>query len=93
MALGHGVLALMFLREPLHLDAPAPDGKPVTRALFFVAPSPRTHLELLGRLSTALTGGSLRSLVFDAAPDDAIFAALAAADAAAADGEPRGAGA
>ena len=89
-ALGHGVLALLILRDSLATDPPAPDGKPVTRALFFMAPSPRTHLELLGRLSTALTSGSLHSLVFDAAPDVAIYAALAAADAASVEGEPKG---
>lgn len=92
VALGHGVLALLFLREPLQVDPPAPDGRPVTRGLFFMAPSPRTHLELLGRLSTALTSGSLRSLAFDTTPDATIFAALAAADAASAENEPRGTG-
>ena len=92
VALGHGVLALLFLRDPLRMDPPALDGKPVTRLLFFMAPSPRTHLEVVGRLSTALTTGSLRALVFDAAPDDALFAALAAADAASAENEPKGAG-
>lgn len=86
VALGReaGLLAMLFLREPAELggDEP-PDGVPVTRLIFFVAPSPRAHLELLAQLSAALTRGSLRQLVFAAAGDDEIFAAVAAADAAA----------
>src|SRR5436305_7919733 len=34
----------------------------VTRLFFFVAPSPRAHLELLARLSAALSRGGLRRL-------------------------------
>lgn len=79
VALGHGMMALLFLLDPPAVDPPAPDGEPVTHALFFMAPSPRTHLELLSRLSTALTNGALRSLMRDAL-DDAILTAFAAAD-------------
>jgi PTS system nitrogen regulatory IIA component len=80
VALGResGILALLFLREPLAVGEPAPDGQPVTRLVFFVAPSPRAHLELLAQLSTALTRGTLRQRIADAAPDDEIFADLAA---------------
>jgi PTS system nitrogen regulatory IIA component len=49
--------------------------------LFFVAPSPRAHLELLGQLSSALVRGGLRQPVVDGASDEIIFAALAAAEA------------
>ena len=91
-ALGHGVLALLFLRGPMSMDPPAPDGQPVTRLMFFMAPSPRGHLDLLGRLSTAFTRGPLRSLVLGAAPDAEIFAALAEADAAQAAADPKGTG-
>ncbi len=74
-----GVLALLFLRDPLPLARnPPPDGVPVTRLLFFVAPSPRAHLEILAQLSTALTRRGLRQLVLDAAPDQQILEALAA---------------
>lgn len=76
-----GLLALLFLRDGLSLGEPPSDGLPVTRLLFFVAPSPRAHLELLAQLSAALTSGSLRQLVLTAAPDAEIFAALATADA------------
>jgi nitrogen PTS system EIIA component len=84
IALGRdaGVLAILFLKDALPMTEPAPDGAPVTRLLFFVAPSPRAHLELLAQLSSALTRGSLRELMLAGAPDEQLFAALAAADAA-----------
>jgi nitrogen PTS system EIIA component len=82
VALGRdaGTFALLLLREPLPLSEPAPDHQPVTRLLFFVAPSPRVHLDLLGQLSAALSRGHLRQLILEAAPDEPIFAALAAAE-------------
>lgn len=86
VALGResGILAMLFLREAVALDGDEPpDGVPVTRLLFFVAPSPRAHLELLAKLSAALTRSSLRKLVLEAAGDEAIFAAVAAAELAA----------
>jgi PTS system nitrogen regulatory IIA component len=85
VALGResGILALIFLREGLAVSEPPPDGVPITRLVFFVAPSPRAHLELLARLSAALMVGALRRLVLEAASDADIFAALAADEAAA----------
>lgn len=82
VALGRdaGTLAILFLREPFALPEPAPDEQPVTRLLFFVAPSPRAHLELLAQLSIALSRGRLRQLIMDAAPDEQIFAAFAVAE-------------
>lgn len=87
VALGRdsGLLAIVFLRDALPLNEPPPDGVPVTRLLFFIAPSPRAHLELLAQLSSALTHGPLRELVFKAATDAEILAALAAAETPAAD--------
>jgi PTS system nitrogen regulatory IIA component len=84
IALGResGTLALLFLRDRLPLDEPPADGVPVTRLFFFVAPSPRAHLDLLGRLSRLLSGGPLREPVARGADDDAIFQALASIDAA-----------
>jgi PTS system nitrogen regulatory IIA component len=83
VALGResGILAMLFLREPLELREPGPDERPVARLLFFIAPSPRAHLELLAQLSAALTRGGLRRLVLDAAPDAELFASLAPSDA------------
>jgi PTS system nitrogen regulatory IIA component len=71
-----GVFALLFLREALSQVRP-PDAVPITRLFFFVAPSPRAHLELLGQLSAALTRGGLGPLVQQAADDERIYAALA----------------
>ena len=83
IALGRdsGTVALLLLREPLPLADP-PDEVPVTRLFFFIAPTPRAHLDLLGRLSRLLSRGLLRELVVQGAPDDEIFRALATGEAA-----------
>lgn len=88
-----GTVALVLLSGELTLPEPPPDGVPVTRLLFFIAPSPRAHLDLLGRLSRVLSRESLKALVVNGAPDEEIFKALAASDAAAAGGAVRGASA
>ena len=82
VALGRdaGTLAILILREALVLNEPVPDEAPITRLLFFVAPSPRAHLELLGQLSSALLRGGLRQPVMDGAADAEIFSALIAAE-------------
>lgn len=83
VALGRdaGILALIFLREPLPAEVePSPDGVPITKLFFFIAPSPRAHLELLAQLSTALTRGGLKDLVLTGATDAAILAAVTAAE-------------
>jgi PTS system nitrogen regulatory IIA component len=80
VALGHdrGAVAIVLLRDSLKLaDAPL-DGVPVSRLIFFLAPSPRAHLELLGRLSRGLSRGPLRELITQGAPDAEILAAAAA---------------
>ena len=76
-------LALLCLRDPVPLPVPPADGEPLVRLFFFIAPSPRVHLEVLGRLSRALTRGPLRALVAAGAEDEAIFRAVVAADVAA----------
>lgn len=75
-----GTVALLFLRDALPQAVMAPDEAPITRLFFFIAPSPRAHLELLGRLSRLLARGPLRELVMQGAPDEDIHAAVAAAD-------------
>jgi PTS system nitrogen regulatory IIA component len=77
-----GVVAFLFLRDALTLEATAPDAVPVTRLGFFIAPSPRAHLDLLGRLSRSLVRGPLRELVLKGATDAEIFQVVAAGDAA-----------
>lgn len=88
---GSGVLALLLLKDPVPMPEPAA-GEPLVRLFFFIAPSPRTHLEVLGRLSSSLTRGPLRALVMTAATDEAILAAVRDADtAASAAADPPGA--
>ncbi|MBK9990799.1 MAG: PTS sugar transporter subunit IIA [Verrucomicrobia bacterium] len=85
VALGRdsGTVALVLLTEPMKLPEPPPDDVPVTRLMFFIAPSPRAHLDLLGRLSRSLSRGGLRELIIQGAPDEEIFKLVAAGDVAA----------
>lgn len=80
-----GTVALLLLRDPLPPDEAPPDGVPITRLFFFIAPSPRAHLDLLGRLSRLLVRGPLRELIAKGAKDEEVFQAVAAVDAATAD--------
>jgi PTS system nitrogen regulatory IIA component len=82
VALGRdsGTVALVFLRDALALTEPSPDDVPVTRLVFFIAPSPRAHLDLLGRLSRSLVRGPLRELLLRSAPDEEILQAVATTD-------------
>ncbi len=75
-----GTVAVLFLREPLPKEDAATEAEPVTCLIFFIAPSPRAHLELLGRLSRLLKAGPLRELLTKGAADVEIFAVIAAAD-------------
>jgi len=83
IALGRdsGTVALVLLREPLPITEPMADDVPITRLVFFIAPSARAHLDLLARLSRLISRGPLRELIEGGAGDDAIFAAAAEADA------------
>jgi len=80
-----GTVALLLLRDSLTLTEPSADGVPVQRLFFFIAPSPRGHLDLLARLSRSLAHGPLRELVEKGAPDDEILKVIEAGDAAAAE--------
>jgi PTS system nitrogen regulatory IIA component len=73
-------VALLLLRDALTLVEPQPDAVPVMRLLFFIAPSPRAHLDLLGRLSRSLARWPLRDLIVRSATDEEIFQAVTAAD-------------
>jgi PTS system nitrogen regulatory IIA component len=81
-----GTVALLLLRDALSLDEAIPDGVPINRLCFFIAPSPRAHLDLLGRLSRILVRGPLRELVAKGAKDEEIFQVVDAVDATSADG-------
>jgi nitrogen PTS system EIIA component len=76
-----GTVALICLRDPLRVTESAVDDVPVTRLFFFVAPSPRAHLDILGRLGRMLRRGPVRELVLSNAPDEAILKAIADSDA------------
>lgn len=82
IALGRdsGTLALLLLRDVMQVPGNGTDGAPITRLFFFIAPSPRAHLDLLGQLSRLLARGPLRDLLSKGAKDDEIFAAISAAD-------------
>ncbi len=92
IALGRdsGTVALLFLREPLAEPGAAPDDVPISRMFFFIAPSPRAHLDLLGRLTRALAQTRLRDVVKAGASDAEILAAAVAADRARAGSPPGG---
>ena len=77
-----GLVALILLRDALPPVEPMVDELPVNRLLFFIAPSPRAHLDLIGRLSRLLASGSLGGLLGHGAKDDEIFQAFDAFDAA-----------
>jgi PTS system nitrogen regulatory IIA component len=88
VALGRdsGTLALLLLRDALTEAGVTPDNVAVTRLFFFIAPSPRAHLDLLGRLTRALGQTRLRELIAGGASDAEILGAVIAADAAKTDG-------
>ena len=85
ITLGHdsGAVAFLLLSAPLPLGEPVPDDVPVTRLVFFIAPTPRAHLELLGRLSRMLGTGPLRTMLVGGAGDDELHRAVASAEEAA----------
>ncbi len=89
IALGRdsGAVALILLREALPPPEPRVDDAPITRLLFFIAPSPWMHLDMIGRLSRLLSRGPLGDLLARGGTDQEIFQAVDAADAASA--EPR----
>ena len=85
-----GTVALIFLKEGLGLTEPRVDEVPVTRLLFFIAPSPRTHLDLVGRLSRLLLNGTLSKRLEGGSTDEEVFQVVEAADAAAMEAKPQG---
>ena len=77
-----GTLALILLQDGLALVEPQVDEVPVTRLFFFIAPSPRTHLDMVARLSRLLSRAPLRGVLQQGATDEEIFELVAVADAA-----------
>lgn len=79
VALGRdaGVVALVLLRDPLPLEEPTPDGEPVRRLLFFMAPTPRGHLDLLAQLARLVRGAGFQQTLERGADDETIFRSAA----------------
>ncbi len=78
-----GAIALILLRDALPPQDLRVDDVPVTRLLFFIAPSPRAHLDLVGRLSRLLSHGTLREVLAKGGTDEEILQSVDAADEAA----------
>jgi PTS system nitrogen regulatory IIA component len=79
-----GLVAVILLRDGLTAIESHVDDIPVGRLLFFIAPSPRAHLDLLGRLTKLLAREPFHELVETGAADEEIFKAVEAFDASAA---------
>jgi len=82
VALGRdsGTLALLLLSDPLTQASSSPDNIPITRLFFFIAPSPRAHLDILGRLTRCIRHDPLRQLIINNATDAQIMTAVATLD-------------
>lgn len=82
LALGpdSGAVALLRLQAPGVLPVAPPDPQPVRVLWFFVPPHPRVHLELLGRLSRAVSRPELRAAVERADSDAEILRAVEAVE-------------
>lgn len=85
-----GAMALILLRDPLPPQDLRVDEVPITRLLFFIAPSPRAHLDMVGRISRLLSAKTLREALDAGATDDAIYEIITAADRAAAEAKKPG---
>ncbi len=75
-----GAMALILLRDALSPQELRVDEVPITRLLFFIAPSPRAHLDMVGRISRLLSAKTLRDALEAGATDDAIFEIVTASD-------------
>ncbi len=74
-----GTVAIILVSGELVLEEPAPDGLGIRWLIFFVAPSPRVHLEMLRDLSRALSRGQLGAALRSGASDAVIYSAMAEA--------------
>lgn len=52
------LVALIMLNEAL-AETQTPDGRPITRMLFFISPTPRQHVNMLGLLARSISSGAL----------------------------------
>jgi PTS system nitrogen regulatory IIA component len=63
--------ALIFLDAPLP-GTKTPDGIPISRLLFFISPTPRMHVNMLGLLAKTIASGTM-DRIDPALDDDAIL--------------------
>ncbi len=75
-----GAVALILLSDSLPPQALSVDNVPIASLFFFIAPSPRAHLDLVGRLSRLLSRGTLCEVLARGGTDDEIMQAVDAAD-------------
>lgn len=78
-----GAMALILLRDPLPPQDLRVDAVGITRLMFFIAPSPRAHLDMVARISRLLAAPTLRDALDQQAGDETIEQILADADRAA----------
>ncbi len=76
-----GAIALFLLRDAFLPQDLRVDEVPVTKLVFFIAPSPRAHLDLVGRLSRLLSKSTLRQVLAKGGTDEEIRQSVDAADA------------
>jgi len=71
-----GMISVIFLKENLRLNESPDEGVDLDRLLFFVAPTPRSHLAVLAGLSAALTRGGFADRLQAGLSDGEICEAL-----------------
>lgn len=78
VALGEAcaLVALIQLNTPWDAVHP-PDDKPVTRLLFFISPTPRLHVNMLGLLARGIASGMLSQALDNGADDETLLRILA----------------
>lgn len=69
------LVALIELNAPLP-GTDAPDTAPITRLLFFLSPSPRQHVNMLGLLARSVASGELARAMDAGLDDEALTRAL-----------------
>ena len=87
-----GVVALLLLQTGFALPTAPIDDVPITRLFFFIPPSPRAHLDLLGRLSRAIQSDHLHDCVRRGASDESILESVDAFDRQSGEATSRGGG-
>lgn len=71
------LVSLILLNAPWP-RAEAPDGIAVTRLLFFISPTPRQHVNMLGLLARCISAGALGQALDEGAEDEALIQAMVA---------------